>query len=77
MCNWFFTDPELIYEACRTGKEKDVPKHIMKLFPDYFANNKGFQPQLSGNISLSLTLRCHTDIVDIRLATRCLSQVAA
>lgn len=41
-------DPELIYEACKNGKQKDVPKNIMKIFPDYFSNNKGFQPQLSG-----------------------------
>ncbi|XP_067933850.1 DNA repair and recombination protein RAD54-like [Watersipora subatra] len=48
LCN----HPELIYEACRTGKDKDIPKNIMKIFPDNFANNKSFQPQLSGKMQV-------------------------
>lgn len=48
LCN----HPELIYDACQTGKEKDVPKDILKLFPENFISNKTFQPKFSGKFQV-------------------------
>ena len=40
-------DPELIYDACKSGKDKDVTGDIIGMFPENIAA-KNFQPQLSG-----------------------------
>ena len=72
-------DPQLVYEACLTGKEKDVPEGILNLFPSSFGDKKhrNIQPELSGGWdkwNFTYVFYCYPRVLDRRIYLTLLSQ---